>query len=66
MYSLAAASQPRMSEIEPKWFMFEASSYAFGRRIRRLWATYAAECKSMNNYAMKSPSTTCYVIQSTH
>ena len=35
MHSLAAASRPRMSETEPKWFMFETSSYAFGRRIRR-------------------------------
>ena len=47
MHSLAAASRPRMSEIEPKWFMFETSSYAFGKRIRRLWTTYAAECKSI-------------------
>ena len=36
MHSLVAASRPRMSETEPKWFMFfETSSYAFGRRIRR-------------------------------
>ena len=28
MHSLA--SRPRMSETEPKWFMFETSSYAFG------------------------------------
>ena len=33
MHSLA--SRPRMSETEPKWFIFETSSYAFGRRIRR-------------------------------
>ena len=36
MYSLAAASRPRMSEPEPKWFMFETSSYSFGRQICRL------------------------------
>ena len=35
MHSLAAASRARMSETEPKWFMFETSSYAFRRRIRR-------------------------------
>ena len=35
MNSFAAASRSRMSEMEPKWFMFETSSYAFGRRIRR-------------------------------
>ena len=35
MHSLAAASRPRISETEPKWFMFETSSYVFGRRIRR-------------------------------
>ena len=29
------ASRPRMSETVLKWFMFETSSYAFGRRIRR-------------------------------
>ena len=29
------ASRPTMSETEPKWFMFETSIYAFGRRIRR-------------------------------
>ena len=26
---VAAASRPRLSETEPKWFMFETSSYAF-------------------------------------
>ena len=30
-----AASQTRLSETEPKWFVFEASCYAFGGRIRR-------------------------------
>ena len=35
MHSLAAASQPRLSETEPKWFVFEISCYAFGGRIRR-------------------------------
>ena len=25
-----------MLEMEPKWFMFETSSYEFGRRIRRI------------------------------
>ena len=34
MHPLAAASRPIMSETEPKWFMFETCSYAFGRRIR--------------------------------
>ena len=29
------ASRTRMSETEPKVFMFETSSYAFDRRIRR-------------------------------
>ena len=35
MHSLAAAGRPRMTETEPKRFMFETSSYAFRRRIRR-------------------------------
>ena len=34
MHSLAAASWPRISETEPKWFLFETSCYAFGGRIR--------------------------------
>ena len=34
-HSLAAASRPRLSETEPKWFMFETSCYAYGGRIRR-------------------------------
>ena len=34
MHSLAAASWPRLSETEPKWFEFETSCYAFGGRIR--------------------------------
>ena len=35
MHSLAAASRPRLSEMEPNWSMFETSCYAFGGRIRR-------------------------------
>ena len=35
MHLLAAASRPRLSETELKWFMFETSCYAFGGRIRR-------------------------------
>ena len=35
MYCLAAASWPRLSETEPKWFVFETSCYAFGGRICR-------------------------------
>ena len=35
MHSLTAASRPRLSETEPKWFVFETSCYAFGGRIRR-------------------------------
>ncbi len=34
MHSLA--SRPRLSETEPNWFMFETSSYAYGRRVRRI------------------------------
>ena len=30
-----AGSQPRLSETEPRWFVFETSCYAFGGRIRR-------------------------------
>ena len=32
MHRLVAASQPRQSETEPKWFMFETSRFAFGWR----------------------------------
>ena len=35
MHSLAAASRPRLSEMEPKWFVFETYCFAFGGRIRR-------------------------------
>ena len=35
MHSLADVSRPRLSETEPKWFVFETSCYAFGGRIRR-------------------------------
>ena len=35
MHWLAAASLPRLSETEPKCFVFETSCYAFGGRIRR-------------------------------
>ena len=34
MHLLVAASRPRMSKTELKWFMLETSNYAFGRRIR--------------------------------
>ena len=34
MHSVAAASRPRMSEMEPRWFILETSSYV-GRVIRR-------------------------------
>ena len=33
---LIAVSRPRLSETEPKWFMFGSSCYAFGGQIRRL------------------------------
>ena len=35
LHSLRSASQPRLSETEPKWFMFETSCYAFGGLIHR-------------------------------
>ena len=35
LYSLAAASRSRLSETDPKWFVFETSCYAFGGRIHR-------------------------------
>ena len=34
MHSLASASRPRLSETEPKLFVFETSCYALGGRIR--------------------------------
>ena len=35
MHSLAAACQSRLSETEPKSFVFETSCHAFGGRLRR-------------------------------
>ena len=35
MHSLVATSRSRLSETEPKWFMFETSCYGVGGRIRR-------------------------------
>ena len=35
MHSLVATSRPRLSEMEPKWFVFETSCDAFDDRIRR-------------------------------
>ena len=34
MYSLASVSRPRLSEADPKFFVFETSCYSFGGRIR--------------------------------
>ena len=34
MHSLAAESRPRMSETEPKWFMFETSFIATSGSLR--------------------------------
>ena len=36
MHLLAVASRPRLSKIEPKWFIFDTSCYAFGGRVRRV------------------------------
>ena len=35
LHSLAAASRPRLSETEQKWFTFGTFCYAFGGRNRR-------------------------------